>query len=232
VQYVTLDWKEWSEGWIKEGHFISYVREATRYYEYVLARDLAHYEYPFGAENISDGPTSIPTLDTLGPFTPNWLEITKGYNKEKNTNQVWQMIFGINAEVYIYVELPTDTHRHGFPKIPKPSATVRRVSHLEEWMSSFMEPTFITEHFLMRPDCSQVALSAYNPQAIDITDLKLNFFISKLVAERIGTVERGVQTPASEAWRDVLDKLYRRLIPHRPITLLPVTMPAEAPTGE
>lgn len=220
----NIDWKDWSNGWLKEGQFLSYWREGVRFYEFIIQRDLGHWEYDW-AETI--GATAVS-----GPTVPAQLEITRGYDEKTNLNRIWQLIFGIKGEVYIYVELPTDLHRHGIPKVPKPSATFHRVSHFEEWMSPFQEPTFLTEHFLMRPETARIALSAYNPNAIDMTDVTLNFFLAKMVTERIGTVTNGRQTPSSPRFTDTLDKLYRRLIPHRPITILPVRAPAEAPTGE
>lgn len=218
------DFRNWSEGWLKEGYFISYVRDGVHYFEHIIQRDLAHWEY--------DWPETVSSESESGPHVPEQLEITKGYDKRTNTNHVWQLIFGIKGEVFIYVELPTDLHRHGIPKVPKPSSTTREVSHFEEWMSGFQEPTFITEHFMMRPETLQIAFSAYNPNAIDLTDVRLNLFIAKMVTERIGTVENGRLIPKADRWRETLDKLYRRVIPHRPITLLPVRMPAEAPAGE
>jgi len=216
------DWKNWSE-WMKEGFFISYVRAGTRYYEHVIMRDLAHYEYVWH-EGIGPGEVS-------GPHVPTQLEITRGFDSGTNTNRIWQVIFGINGQVYIYIELPTDLHRHGIPKAPKPSSELREVSHFEEWMSPFKEPSFITEHFMMRTETARIALSAYNPGDITLTP-KLNIFIAKMVTERIGTVTSGALHPTSLRFKETLDKLYKRVIPHRPITLLPVRAPAEAPSGE
>ena len=216
------DWKDWSS-WIREGHFVSYVREGVRYYEHVIARDLAHYVYEW--------PETIEAGEESGPYVPEKLEVTKGYDKTTNTNRIWQLVFGIKGQVYIYVELPTDIHRHGIPKAPKPSRELREVSHFEEWMSPFQEPSFITEHIMMRPDTYRIAFSAYNPNDIDVKPY-LNIFIAKLVTERIGTEQGGVLTPAQPRFREVLEKLYKRVIPHRPLTLMPVRAPAEAPAGE
>lgn len=134
--------------------------------------------------------------------------------------------------MYIYIELPTDQHRHGIPKVPKPSAAKRTVSHFEEWMSSFLEPSFLTEHFMMRTETFKIGLDAYNPNTIDMPGVKLNFLIAKLETERIGTVENGVPTPTKDIWNETLDKLHRRVIPHRPITILPVFAPAAASAGQ
>jgi hypothetical protein len=218
------EWNDWSEGWIKEGYYLSYRREGVLYYEHVIGRDFGHWEY--------DWPETIVTLTTSGPFVPADLEITRGYDKASNSNQIWQMLFGIKGQVFIYVELPTDIHRHGIPKVPKPSTTMRRTSHFTEWMSPFTEPSFITEHFMMRPETSQIAFDAYNPGTINHTDVTLNIMLNKMVTERIGTVENGTQNPTYSRFTQLLDKLHNQNIPCRPISVMPVRAPAEAPGGE
>jgi len=214
---------EWSD-WLREGYFVSYLMEGTRYYEHIVQRDLGHWEY--------DWPETIAAETDSGPFVPATLEITSGYDATTHTNRIWQMIFGIKGQSLIYVELPTDIHRHGIPKDPKPSTANRFTSHFEEYMSPFYTPSFLTEHFLIRPWTQQIAFDAYNPDAIDDTDMRLNIFLAKLATERIGTIQMGIQTPTAPRWTETLDKLYRRVIPHRPLTIMPVRAPAEAPVGQ
>jgi hypothetical protein len=222
------DWKKWSDGWLKEGHYLSYNREGVTYYERIIARDFAHYEWAW-PETVSAGADS-------GPHVPDYLEVTKGYDPKANTNQIWQMIFGIKGQVYIYIELPTDLKRHGLPKLAWPTTTMRTIAHFEEWMSQFREPSFITEHFMMRPITERAEFTAYNPNAIDMPDVCLNILLAKILTERIGTeqyTEVGVQlTPSKTRFNEILTKLYQRLIACRPITLEPVRAPAEAPAGE
>ncbi len=215
-------WQEWDE-WLKEGYFITYQREGAWIYEFILQRDFAHYEYEW--------PETISALSTSGPYVPGKLEVTKGYDPNTNTNRIWQMIFGIKGQVYIYIELPTDIHRHGLPKAPKPSKELREVSHYTEWMSPFHEPSFITCHYMLRPETYRIAFSAYNPNSIDIKPT-LNIMIAKLTTERIGSVVNGRLIPARDRFREILDKLYRRVVPVKPITIMPVRAPAEAPAGE
>jgi len=212
------DFKDWSEGWIKEGHFISFLDPSgkVRYYEQVIARDIAHYEYDFD---------SVDSGSTAGPIVPDYLIPTIGYTSSNNQNQLWQVIFGIRGEIYLYVQLPSDIDRHGLPKLPKPGTVTRRVAHFEEWMSPYQEPSFITEHFLMKPDYDRVSFTVYNPEDITITP-SLNFFVNKMVTERIGIESEGVLTPAHDKYEEVLEKLYKRVIPHRPISLMPVRAPA------
>lgn len=217
---VTDALKNWSDGWIKEGHYLSFAQENVTYYEYVIQRDFAHWEYPW-FETIHSGVESGPQVAEL-------LEITKGYDDLSNTNQIWQLIFGMKGQVLLYIELPTDTHRHGIPKQPKPNSVNRRTSHFEEWMSPYDEPSFITEHFLMRPDVDRINLSAYNPNLQDEGNFVMNFFINKMRTERLGTISNGVPVATKDRYTDILDKLYRKQVPCRPISLYPVTAPAEA----
>ena len=211
----------WSE-WVREGYFVTFYRDNVKYYEYVVARDWAHWVYHW-PETITSGATS-------GPYVPDELEITTGYDYNTNTNQIWQLIFGIKSQAYIYIESPTDTHRHGIPKVPKPSSVTREVSHFEEWMSPFTEPSFITEHFMIRPDFMQIGLDAYNPEAISLSP-ELNFMINKLITERIGTDTKGQQMPSIPRYQEILDKLCKKVVPSKPLTFYPVRGPAEAPGG-
>ena len=219
------DWKDWSDGWIKNGHFISFLRENTYVFEHVTQQDLLHYVWDWEVDHVRD----VAPLATSGPVVPEFLELTKSFDPKKNENFVWQLIFGIKGQIYLYVELPTDTHRHGLPKMPKPRTDHRAVSQFEEWMSPFHEPTFVTEHFFERDSgLDRINLEVYNPENITLHDIKLRFLINSMITERIGTVTNGVQEPSSTRWQDTLDKLWRRQIPCRPITLYPVRLPAEA----
>jgi len=222
-------WTDWSD-WIREGYFISYLRDGIRYYEHIIARDFAHYVYNWH-ETIGAG-------DTSGPTVPEDLTMTMGYDPDTTHNRIWQTIFGLKGQVYIYIELPTDIHRHGVPKRPKPDSTMRAVSQFEEYMSPYFDPSFITEHIMMKPGFDRINLEAYNPNAIDMTDVRLNFYIAKLTSERVGKELYGVlSTPVMRGnpeatdrlkikWSETLDKLYKRQIPSRPLTLMPVRAPA------
>ena len=82
-------YEEWA-GWLKEGLFYSYREQDERHYFNVLYRDWAHFEYTW-EEDVAAGGFS-------GPVTINDLETTK-------ENQIWQVIFGLNKDVNIYVHL-------------------------------------------------------------------------------------------------------------------------------
>lgn len=215
---VNVEFIDWSKGWVLEGQYVSYIIDRTRYYEYVVRRDLAHWEY--------DWPEPIAPYTASGPTVPDDLVVTKEYDSRNNRNRLWQVLFGIKGEVFVYIELPSDVHRHGIPKVPKPSSDFRRTSHFEDWMTQFMEPTFMSEHWMKKPEVDRVAISIYNPNTIIEWDTKLNFFINKIETERIGTVTGGSQSPTEPRFRETLDKLYRHVMPCRPISLMPVRAPA------
>ncbi len=205
---------EWA-GWIKEGHFISFedrVNMATRY-AFIKRREFSNYVYKW--------PEPVAPFSTSGPYSMEYLEPTI------NLKQMFQIIFGIEGEVDIYVNLPVETARHGLPKIPKATATVREIGYYTQHMSPFDQPDWITEHFLLRPITTFIALTAYNPTGISITP-KIYFIVNKLELELLGYERDGKLYPEEPRYKEVLDKLYRKIIPHRPITLMPVRAPAEA----
>lgn len=227
-----MTYRQWSDGWLREGYFLSFARDNVTFYERVVERDLAHWEYEW-AEAVAPDTES-------GPVVIDQLEITRGYSERTKKNHLWQVIFGIKGQILVYIELPTDVHRHGIPKDPKPSTSNRFTSHFEEYMSPFYDPSFLTEHWMVRPETPQIAVSVYNPSdpadQTTMRGIRFNFFINKLVTERIGTVAYDAaglnSTPTSDRWTKTLDLLYRAQIPCRPISIMPVIMPAAAPSGE
>jgi len=227
------DFRDWSNGWIKEGDNISFTIDGVTYYERVLYRDLAHYEWPWGATEVQGAtPITISANSSSGPFVPAALEMTKGYDADRKTNRIWQIIFGIKGQALIYIELPTDLKRHGLPKLRWPSTTVKPIAHFDENMSPYLEPRFITEHFMKYQETYRIEFEAYNPHDIDLTDVWLNFFINKMETERLGKTyyEAGGlrMEPTRDQYREVLKALHQRTIPCRPISLMPVRAPAVA----
>lgn len=216
---TVLSWANW----LREGQFISFLFEKSqRKYYMVKRRDLAHYEYEWDEE--------ITTLTLSGPTTIGNLEVTNPWTT------MHQLIFGIRPQCYVYVQLPTDVERHGLPKIPKSTPAMRTVAHFGMHDSPFDNPSWNTEHFMQRPINPLIAFSIYNKTPINITPT-FNFFVNKIELEHIGdeNADKSLQVailPGSEPpkpitkFQDVLEKLTKRVIPHRPITLLPVRAPA------
>ncbi len=206
--------EEWSPGFLVEGYFISYADGALRRYEFISHRELAHYEYTW--------PEIIAAAAFTGPFTIADLESTE------TRTQIWQLIFGISHDVYIYTHIPTDKDRHGVAKIARQTSTMRTVGHFEEWMSPWDQPDWCTEHFLLRPITDRIAVSSYNFQDISLKP-KLNVFLNKCQLRHIGYEKEGKLFPDKAYYKETLEKLYRKQIIHRPITLKGVEAVAEAP---
>ena len=226
---TTMPFQEWSN-WVQEGWYLSFQAENIRYWERVKFRDLAHYVLSVG---------TVESDHLLEPAVPDALEVTTAYDEKTAKNEIWQVIFGIKGQVYVYVELPTDAKRHGLPKEPWPRDALREVAHFEEWMSPFLEPSFLTEHWMMRPGFERIHFIYYNPEDTDIAP-RLNIFIAKLITDRVGREEDGeLFTPVildnatktaklKAKWQETLEKLYKGQIPCKYITLAPVTAPAVA----
>ena len=196
--------------------FYSYLEQQERHYFMVLFRDWAHFEYTW-EEDVAAGGFS-------GPVTITDLETTKG-------NQIWQVIFGLKQDINVYVHIPLDQDRHGVGVRPRQTATFRNVGHYGIQESWWDRPSFLTEHFLLKPEVNDIAFSVFNPRNIafqeNFNPIMLNFFIAKCEMERIGTVTSGEQTPAHARFTETLDKLYRRVLRHRPLTLVPLRAPAK-----
>jgi len=197
-----LDPTVWSD-WLKEGYFVSYqstVDAATRKYFFITRREWSHYEYVW-PEDVAPGVSS-------GPFTVADLENTSAPEK-----QLWQLVFGVNKQVYLYTHVPTDVDRHGVAKKPKQTAALRQVGHYEPGISPWHQPSWLTEHFLIRPDTPFIAVSCFNRagyawgddgygdyRAITfhhgVNPIKLNFHLAKLELEKIGEETEGKLTPS------------------------------------
>ena len=206
--------------WLREGHFISFLYERSqRKYYMVKRRDIAHYEYEW-EETITteaqSGPVAIPNLEVTTPWT-----------------LLHQLIWGIKPQCYVYVQLPTDIERHGVPKLPKHTPNQYTVAHFGMHDSPFDNPSWHTEHFMLRPINPLIAFTIYNKTKITITPT-FNFWVNKMELEHIGdenadgtqVVSQHPSGSPNTKFSETLDKLCKRMIPHRPITLLTVRAPA------
>ena len=202
----------WSE-WLMPGHFYSYVQEQVTNYFMVANREWAHIEYTW-PERVDSGTMS-------GPFTVANMELTK-------TGQIWQVIFGVEPQCRLYIKVPVEIARHGTAKQPVWSVAFSTVGHYESWSTPWDQPSWISEVFMIRPITNFLAFEVFNKEDITIQP-DINFFLAKCVMQPIGTVYNGRLTPAANRFTETLKRLYQRTIPHRPLTLMPVRAPAEAP---
>lgn len=207
-------------GWFQEGHYLSFVDQDVRYYYYVLHRDYATIRYEWEE--------SVSATTESGPYTIQDLQPTKD-------NQLFQIIFGISRDVFVYQYLPQDVLRHGLPRRAQPSSTYRQVADYLMRDSPEQQPSWITEFFLIRPHVPYVGFSCYNPHDISLMP-KLRFYVAKLQLEPLGSVNlrEGSEPEAPKTasgrpisrYNKILNLLQDRVIRHRPITLLPVRAPA------
>jgi len=209
-------YEEWSPGWIPEGYYIKYVDtvDNVERFGFVERREFLHYEFEW--------PRSVSPGDLVGPEVVDELEVTI------NRTHLWQVIFGFKYKGYYYVHLPIDITRHGAPKRVKPTTDFPTVAHYEEWMSPWDQPDWVTEHFLVRPITPYIGFSYMNTNDFSVTP-KINIFVNKCELTLLGYVKDGVIHPSKEDYREILDKLNRRVKPFRPVTLMPIRLPAEAP---
>ncbi|MHC1602489.1 MAG: hypothetical protein ACXQS4_04600 [Methermicoccaceae archaeon] len=205
---------KWSPGWLVEGHYISYYDpdRAVEQYAFIDRREFAHYEYEWSSAVAAGSESDATVISDL--------------ESTKSRTQLFQVLFGIDGEVYVYVSAPEDTIRHGLPKAVQATSSHREVGHFTQWMSPYEQPDWCTEHFLLRPPIMNLTFRVYNPTDIDITPT-LNIYINKCELEPLGYVDEGRIYPAKDRYAEIMDKLYRKVVPMRPVSLFPVRAPAE-----
>lgn len=176
-----------------EGHYIRLydpTKEAYTYY-YITQREIADYVYTW--------PSSVPVNTESDPASIENL-------KPLSLNRLYQTIFGVSNGVLIYVDLPHGTRMRGTDKKPKASTDNREIGWIDHYKSPYRYPSFVTEFFLQKGGSYEYPiLYAYNGTKRALTP-KLYFIQNKLIIDEI-------RDP------DTLEKLRKRQIPCRPITL-------------
>jgi len=215
---ASLSWGNW----LRTGQFLSFLYDrGQRKYYMVKRQDLAHYEYTW--------PESISPLTESGPTLCANLEVTVPWT------HLHQFIWGIRPQCYVYAQLPTDIERHGLPKQAKHTPNLRTIAHFGMHDSPFDNPSWNTEHFMHRPIDPDIMFTVYNKTPINITPV-FNFWVNKLEIGHVGDEDADGTLHVAQTsddppkpitrYNDVLEKLSKRVIPCRPITLLPVRAPA------
>lgn len=179
--------------WLEEGYFIRlYSPEFdTKEFYYVNQTERARYQFNW--------PASVPSNTENGPQNVEDL-------KPLSINRLYQGIFGIQSACYIYLNLPLNTRLWGTDKKPIATSALREVGFCDQDESPFKRPTFVTEFFLMKDGSFDFpAFLAFNPTERALTP-QLNILLNKCVIEKVNEPE-------------TLDKLKKKMIPYRPITL-------------
>ena len=179
--------------WLEEGFFIRLATPEFQKKEFYFIDQIerARYVYKWAV--------AIATDTEIGPVNVEDL-------KPLSTNRLYQCVFGIKTAAYVYLNLPLNTRLWGTDKKPIATSTLREVGFRDHEESPFDHPSFITEFFLMKNGSFDYpAFHAYNPTERSLRP-ELNILLNKMVIEK-------VVDPVT------LEKLERRLIPYRPVTL-------------
>lgn len=185
--------------WLRPGGFIR-VRDPTS-----GARGF------FFVEDVFWGRFNYVWSQTVAPNTLDEQEIIEDL-KPLAVDNLFQVILGIKGAAIIYLDLPTSERLGGTPKVPRATATNRRVGWWDHHISPYVDPSFDTEFFLQKgSNFEEPNFEAYNPTEARVKP-ELRFELNKCVI-----------VPVEDA--DVVDKLQRKVIHYRPITLGP--LPAE-----
>ncbi|MBA7501120.1 hypothetical protein GH146_02830 [archaeon] len=224
----------WTPRFLFEGDRISFIDPTSespmkRYY-HVRGRDFSHIEWEFGWPEVQPEDRPVAPGQVAGPYSFPQIRPTT-WSETLKQGHMFQWIVGIKPDVKWYIQLPSETKRHGTPKLPWPKKNYPEVAHFTMQMSPFDRPTFVTEHFLIPKLCDTFGIDVYNPLPITVTP-HFNFYINKLNIELIGDVtytEDGILlTAAHRYYEELLENLHKGLKFARPITLFGVAgAPAE-----
>jgi hypothetical protein len=179
--------------WINEGFFIrlSTPEFETKEFYFVEQTEMARYKFKWPESVASNSEDGPRNVEDLKPLA---------------TNRLYQGIFGIKTACYIYLNLPLNTRLWGTDKKPIATSSLREVGYRDHNETPFEQPSFITEFFLMKNGSFDYpAFLAYNPTERSLTP-ELNIIMNKMIIEKVTDVE-------------TLEKLKKKLIPYRPVTL-------------
>lgn len=119
---------------------------------------------------------------------------------------LYQVIFGIKPNVYIYIAIPADTRLYGVAEEAIPREGFREVGAITQDMSPYKNPDFITELFLMKDTSYEYpALYAYNPNNKPVRPV-IRFIVNKIEMEEITEAE-------------TIELMKKKRITYRPIVL-------------
>lgn len=189
--------EEEGSGWLKPGYRISIrnvkAEEVQEKFYFIkgVARPISKYVYKWSTDiavNTENGPENITDLE------PGRRDI------------LYQVIFGIKPDVYIYVNLPADTRLGGIAEEASARSGLREIGAITQDDSPWDNPDFCTEMFLQKDTTNEYPhLYAYNPTNRSLRPV-IKFLISRIELEEIKDT-------------DTLDKMRRRQIIYRPIQL-------------
>lgn len=158
---------------------------------FVRQKERARYVYKWEETISSDSESGPYNIEDLKPLA---------------TDRLFQGIFGVRSSCLIYLNTPTDKRLWGTDKKPLATSSLREVGFVDKDISPFESPDFETEFWLQKgANFEFPAMYAYNPTNTNLRP-QLRFEINMMRIE-----------PVTEP--ETLDKLSKKLIPYRPITM-------------
>jgi hypothetical protein len=186
------DWSD--EKWLREGGYIKLDNPENGSITYYYVERVWHatYNYPWSATVAAGAESAEEVIENLKPIA---------------LDMIFQCLFGIkHTDLLIYLNLPTGDRVGGTPKVPKASSSNRKVGWFDYDKSPYHEPAWATEFFLQKGgNYESPTFVAFNNGPKTLKP-ELNFQENQVDLSEV-----------SDA--DLVDKLNRRVIHYRPITL-------------
>lgn len=179
--------------WLSEGFYLRVYSPETGEFTFFVVeqREPSIYVHKWSEKIATNEESGPEDLENLKPL---------------NLNRLDQVIFGIKGGCLIYLNLPHETRRWGTDKKPKATSDLRELGYVDEETSPYDHPSFVTEFFLQKGGSFEYPhLYAYNPTPRTLKP-HIRFEINQMVIKKITEPE-------------LLDKLRRKVVTYRPITL-------------
>lgn len=182
--------------WLQEGFYIRLYDPATGAdtFHMVDKREPTRYVHKWSEQistNVESGPEDLENIKPLA------------------LNRFDQAIFGVKGGALIYMDLPHGTRIWGTDKKPKATSDLRRVGWVDEEISPYDQPSFVTEFFMQKGGGFEYPhIYAYNPTPRTIRPW-VRFEINQMILVNI----------TRDKYPELYDKLARKVIPYRPITM-------------
>lgn len=190
-----------NERWLQSGYYIRVYSDAERKFKYYWLREEENLpEYIFGqvaVDGVSFG--SVDAGDETG-----FIEIE---DLKPAKNRLYQLLVGVRPAGRFYFEIPSGESIWGTDERPRASTTFRKVGGINQDISPFNNPSWVTEFFLMYNIVPHV--NYYNSTSIT-TKPEVRFIGKMFLIDDVETLPNG---------QEILNKLVKREIPFRPITI-------------
>lgn len=183
---------------LKPGYFIQLrdPDEGTKKFYSVVQSEFARYVWRW--QDSSGADVAVIGGQESGPYN---IENLKPLSLE----HLFEIVVGIKGPAYVYLNLPLETRLWGTSKVPIATTANRRVGYISQEDSPWEDPSYNGLFYLMKGGSFEYpSFTVYNPINKTICP-ELKFDLAKC----------GI---AAVTEPETLDKLYKKLIPYRPVS--------------